>query len=263
MMCTTVCNVGFEFVKQQPVLQNPPLKLVICQLRFPRVIGLGESDLRPVQRGLARDYPAAEVGRMAEFGIGPQGISPTGDVEPVFHFRDETRAWTVAVSPASLSLETTAYVDFTDFITRWNAIADLVTGTLGIERQDRIGLRYVDELECPPDPKPEDIARVVRAELVGVVGAHPRTVRLVNSMSEQRFTQDRGVCTLRHGLVRRDGEAAYVLDYDFYDDDPKPLDLDAQVRLLADFNHGAYELFAWSVPPEQFATFQPEEQVAR
>jgi uncharacterized protein (TIGR04255 family) len=263
MMCTRVCNVGFDFVKQQPVLENPPLKLVICQLRFPRVIGLGESDLRPIQRGLARDYPMAEVARAAEFGIGPQGIGPTGDVEPVFHFRDETRAWAVAVSPASLSLETTAYVDFTDFITRWNAIAELVTGSLGIERQDRIGLRYVDELECPPDPKPEDIARVVRAELVGVVGAHPRAARLVSSMSEQRFAQDHGVCTLRHGLVRREAEAAYVLDYDFYDDDAKPLELDNQVRLLADFNHGAYELFAWSVTPDHFATFNPQEEGVR
>jgi uncharacterized protein (TIGR04255 family) len=263
MMCTRVCNVGFEFVKQQPVLENPPLKLVICQLRFPRLIGLGEADLRPVQRGLARDYPLPEVGRMAEFGIGPQGIGPTGDVEPLFHFRDETRAWTVTVTPASLSLETTAYVDFTDFVSRWHTIADLMIGTLGIQRQDRIGLRYVDELECPPDPKPEDIARVVRAELVGVIGAHSRTGRLVSSMSELRFTQDRGVCTVRHGLVRRDAEAAYVLDYDFYDDQPQALDLDAQVRLLADFNHGAYELFAWSVQPEHFATFKPKEQVTR
>jgi uncharacterized protein (TIGR04255 family) len=254
--------VAFEFVKQQPVLENSPLKLVICQLRFPRLIGLGESDLRPVQRGLARGYPVVEVGRMAEFGVGPQGIGPTGEVEQLFHFRDETRAWTVTVTPASMSLETTAYADFTDFVSRWHAIAVLVTENLGIERQDRIGLRYVDELDCPPDPTPEDIARVVRPEFVGAIGAHPRTRRLVSSMQELRFAQDRGVCTLRHGLVRRDGDATYVLDYDFYDDQPQALDLDGQVRLLADFNHGAYELFAWSVQPELFATFKPKEPVA-
>lgn len=258
-MCTRVCNVEFEFVKQQPILKNSPLRLVICQLRFPRVIGLGESDVRPIQRGLADEYPAAEVGRLAEFGIGPQGISPTGEVDPVFNFRDETQAWTVSLSSAALSLETTAYVDFTDFITRWHALADLVTGSIGVERQDRIGLRYVDELGVGPDPHPDDIARVVRPELVGVVGAHPRTARLVNSMSELRFAQDRGACTLRHGLVRRDGEGAYVLDYDFYDDAAQVLDLDAQIRCLAEFNHGAYELFAWSVPPDHFATFEPEE----
>jgi uncharacterized protein (TIGR04255 family) len=263
MLCTRVCNVAFEFVRQQPVLEDSPLTLVICQLRFPRLIGLGESDLRPVQRGLAREYPVVDVGRVAEFGVGPQGISPTGDVEPLFHFRDETRAWTVTVTPTSLSLETTAYADFTDFVSRWHAVVGLVAENLGIERQDRIGLRYVDELGCPPDPAPEDVARVVRAELVGVIGAHPRTSRLMSSMQELRFAQDRGVCTLRHGLVRRDGGATYVLDYDFYDDQPEALDLDAQVRLLADFNHGTYELFVWSVPPEHFATFKPREPVAR
>ena len=263
MLCTRVCNVAFEFVKQQPVLERSPLTLVICQLRFPRLIGLGESDLRPIQRGLARDYPVVDIGRVAEFGVGPQGISPTGDVEPLFHFRDETRGWTVTVTPTSLSLETTAYGDFTDFVGRWHAMAVLVTENLGVERQDRIGLRYVDELDCPPDPAPEDVARVVRAELVGVIGAHPRTSQLISSMQELRFTQDRGVCTLRHGLVRREGGAAYVLDYDFYDDHPQALDLDGQVRLLADFNHGAYELFVWSVPPEHFATFKPRERAAQ
>jgi uncharacterized protein (TIGR04255 family) len=263
MLCTTVCNVAFEFVKRQPVLENSPLTLVICQLRFPRLIGLGESDLRPVQRGLAHDYPVVDVGRIAEFGVGPEGISATGDVEPLFHFRDEARAWTVTVTPSSLSLETTAYTDFTDFVSRWHATADLVAEALGIERQDRIGLRYVDELDCPPEPTPEDIGRVVRPELVGVIGAHPRTGRLISSMQELRFAQDRGVCTLRHGLVRRDGGAVYVLDYDFYDDQSQALDIDAQVRLLADFNHGGYELFAWSVPPEHFATFKPTEPIAR
>lgn len=259
MLCTTVCNMPFEFVKQQPMLENSPLKLVICQLRFPRLMGLGESDLRPIQRGLAHAYPVADIARMAQFGVGPQGIGPTGDVEQVFHFRDETNAWTVTVTPASLSLETTAYGDFIDFVTRWHMIAELTIESLGIERQDRIGLRYVDELDCPASPTPEDIARIVRSELVGVIGEHPRTRRLVSSMQELRFAQERGVCALRHGLVQRESDATYVLDYDFYDDQSQALDLESQVRLLADFNHGAYELFVWSIPPEHFATFKPRE----
>src|SRR4051794_22887391 len=110
IMCSRVCNVGFEFVKRQPILKNSPLKLVICQLRFPRVIGLGEADVRPIQRGVSANYPVVEVGRTAEFGIGPQGIAPTGELDQIFQFRDEPQAWTVNLSSAALSLETTAYV---------------------------------------------------------------------------------------------------------------------------------------------------------
>jgi uncharacterized protein (TIGR04255 family) len=259
-MCTTVCSVRFEFIKRQPVLENSPLKLVICQMRYPRQMGIGEEDMRPVQQALAARYPAVQVSRAAEMQLTPAGIAPGGASEPVFQFRSDDGAWTVTATRDSASLETTAYVDFTDFATRWYETSSAIVDALDLTRQDRVGLRYVDELKCSPRPTPDQIARIVRAELVGVVGAHPRTQSLLSSMQELRFAQERGVCTLRHGLVVRDGgDSAYVLDMDFYDDTPQPLDLEAQVQRLAGFNHGAYELFEWAIPPEHFATFQPKE----
>jgi uncharacterized protein (TIGR04255 family) len=257
-LCSRLCIVDFDFVKRQPVLENPPLQLVLAQMRFPHQIGLAEADVKPIQRALADIYPIPELGKVAEFSLGPAGASATGELESVFQFRSEKKDWTVTVTRSSISLETSAYLDFTDFIKRWYAAVSVVVEALGISRQERIGLRYVDELECPPRPSRSDLAEIVRDELIGIVGAHERTQHLVGSMQEMRFEQSQGVCTLRHGLIRRD-RAVYVLDFDFYDETPRDLDLEQQVKLLAEFNHSAYELFSWSVSPKLFETFKPQE----
>jgi uncharacterized protein (TIGR04255 family) len=249
-----------DFVTRQPVLGNPPLRLALAQMRFPRLFGLTEVDARPVQRGLAARYPQPSVGRTAEVILTPAGVTSGGETEPVFQFRSEDQAWTVTLTPASISLETTSYADFSDFIVRWDELLTLISGGLGIDRQDRVGLRYINELPCRSNPEPAEIKSLVRDELIGVVGAHARTQQLLSSMHEQRFAQDQGVCTFRYGLVAKaPDEMIYVLDMDFYDDRSTSFDREVQMRQLADFNRGAFELFQWSVSPELFATFDPQE----
>ncbi len=250
----------FEFVKRQPVLEDPPLKLVICQMRFSRLIGFSESDVRPIQQAVASTYPLAEVGRSANLVLGPAGISQTSEPEPLFQFRSDDGAWTLTITPESTSLETTAYHDFLDFLGRWVECAEIVLKTLDVTRQNRVGLRYVNELTCPPRPDAKALLQILREDAIGIVGRHPRASSLLQSMHEMRFAQDRGVCTVRHGLMpQTDDQSSYILDFDFYDDNPRVVDLDGQQRLLADFNHGAFELFRWIIQEDYFATFKPQE----
>jgi uncharacterized protein (TIGR04255 family) len=254
--------VDLDFVKRQPVLENSPLKIVICQMRYPRQIGVGEADVRPVQRALAHEYPTARVGRAAELIVTPAGVAPAGEPDPVFQFLSVDENWTVTVGRESLSLETTAYIDFTDFVKRWYTIMSAVTEAFDLTRQDRIGLRYLNEMPSPTPLVAADLTRIVRPELVGPLGATQRTEQLISSSNELRFAQDRGVCTMRHGLVQRpDNSSAYLLDMDFYDDVGTELDIEQQIRLLADFSHGAFEVFRWSIEPDHFATFRPKEPV--
>jgi uncharacterized protein (TIGR04255 family) len=262
-LCTKVCNVDWEFVTRHPRLENPPLTVVICQMRFPRQIGIDERELRPVQKTLAADYPNTKIARTAELALTPTGISAMGEPDQAFQFASDDGAWTVTVGPDAMSLETTAYLDVLDFLKRWHRIATAVVDALDIERQTRIGLRYVNEmsLQSSSPLTADDLRAWVRPVLFGVVGAHARTGRLVSSSNELRFAQDPGVCTLRHGLVQRDdATAAYVLDMDFYDDVPAPVDLDAQARVLADFAHGAYEIFEWALDPAYLEKLGPKEE---
>lgn len=253
-----VCNVDFDFVQEQPRLRESPLKTVLAQMRFPAQIGFGEGLARPIQRKLASQYPRAEIGTVAEVRLDATGVAPLA-TEPIFHLRDADGAWTVALSRSFISLETEAYVDFADFIRRWFDIVSVVADHLEIDRQERIGLRYVNELRMQPEPSVDELGALLRPELVGIVGAHPSTQRLRGSMQELRFAVDGGTGVLRHGLIPRERDAAYVVDLDFYDDMPSSLDAAAQARLMGRFNHQMFDLFRWLWKPEQFAKFAPEE----
>lgn len=254
-MCNRVCNMAFDFITTKPVLENPPLKLVLCQMRFPHRVGLSDSELRPVQKAVEADYPDTEIGNLAGLTLGPTGMS-AGEPERIFHFRSHGGAWTVTVTANSLSLETNAYVDFKDFLERWHNVATVVCGALDVSRQDRIGLRYVDELPCPPNPGKSDLEKILIPALVGPVGANEHVESLVASMNELRFAQSPGACTLRHGLVQKADESfAYILDIDSYDESSADVNLEDQAKRLAVFNERAYSLFEWAVEPDFFKTF--------
>lgn len=249
-----------ELVADQPVLRKAPLKTVICQLRFQEVLGLSAEDVRPLQKTFAQRYPMLEREEGLEMNLAAEGLQPTGNVRRTFRFRDSEHHWTVTLTPDSLAIETNAYAHFRDFAERWCHVAEATVHELEIPMQDRLGLRYINQLPFSAEPTQEQLAQLVRPELVSLVGAHEvRTSQLLQSQQEARFVQEDGVLTLRHGLMpASDSGRAYILDFDYYDEEPKALDLQEQIRTLVDFNHGIYDLFQWCVTEDTFASFDPD-----
>ena len=155
-MCNTMCNVDLDFIKAQPRLESSPLKTVICQVRYPTQLGFSDSRLRPVQRALAASYPRVEVAQLNEVRVDASGITPLA-TEDVFHLRDDSSTWTIAISRTFLSLETSSYADFPDFLRRWHVIVSVVADELDLERQERIGLRYVNEVPIARQPTASEL----------------------------------------------------------------------------------------------------------
>jgi uncharacterized protein (TIGR04255 family) len=264
-MCITMCNMVLDFDHvghpQQPLLRKAPLVLTACQLRFPLVLGFSDELVRPLQVELGADYPDVEIQALQQVQFGPVGITVTGDAQRMFRFHSHRKDWVVTVAPNALSLETTAYKGFRDFVGRWQQVAAACVKALDLEHQERIGLRYVNELAAPEQATHEDLLSLVRKDLLGPIGAHPATTRVFKAWQELRFTQDAGALTLQHGYAQRPPKGwAYVLDFDHYDDEGKAIDLESQVNGLAQFNHRTYELFAWAVNEELFESFEPEVQ---
>jgi uncharacterized protein (TIGR04255 family) len=247
---------------RQPLLKRTPLALVVCQLRFPLVLGFSDELVRPLQVALASEFPDVEVQDLQQVQFGAEGITVTGQHQRLYRFRTHETDWVVSVGASALSLETTAYQGFHDFIGRWERIAEAAIGTLDLRHQERLGLRYVNELPAPEGATRDDLVALVREELVGPVGAHARTQQLLKAWQELRFQQDDGVCTMQHGYAQRaENGWAYVLDFDYYDEHGKPIELETQMRGLAEFNHHTYELFEWAVNEHLFASFEPQRRV--
>lgn len=249
---------------RQPRLKKAPLVLVVCQLRFPQVIGFGDDLVRPIQVALGSDYPDVAIEDLQQVEFSPAGIKVTGTHQRLFRFRTPEQDWTATVGPESLALETTAYDDFASFIKRWVSTAEATVEALKLQHQERVGLRYVNQLAAPESGTRDDLMKLVRPELLGIIGTNETTARPTKSWQELRFQLDDGACTMQHGYAQRadTSEWTYTLDFDSYDDARKPIDLQSQVRTLEQFNHRTYQLFKWVVNDELFASFGPEEKVS-
>lgn len=265
-----VCNVRQlidEAVVERPRLENAPLRAVICQVRFPRRLALGEEEVGPIQRAVGKRYPlllqeqAIELSTV-EPGTSPRAFfAPTGSQQRIFRFQDLEQRWTATVGSEAISLETTDYMGMKDMLVRWSELIEAAAAALGITAQTRVGLRYINELPCP-GPRREDLSGWVREELVTLIGAHRRTEDTLRLVSHAQFRQPEGaLCNLRHGIAPDEGEEGrfvFLLDLDCFRQQQEALDLGGQIRLLAALNQAANDLFDWSFPARTRAGFGPE-----
>jgi len=247
---------------RNPKLRRAPLRVALCQLRFPIRLGFGDLDVRPIQDEISSRYPRTDREVQQLFQITPERVEQMQTPEMVYRLRSEEGEWIVTMTSSFVTLETTKYSRFHEFLERWIEILDTTTRHLGLERQERLGLRYVNELAVPEAASVTSALQlVIRPELLGLIGAEPLIEEPISSLQEFRFRHKSGMATLRHGLQRNDrDEAVYLVDIDVYDDAPRPLDREEQLSSLKQFNKTAYDLFRSSVTEEQFRSFEPEEE---
>jgi uncharacterized protein (TIGR04255 family) len=265
-----VCNVRElidDLVVDRPRLANAPLRAVISQVRFPRLLSLDDNDLSPLQRALARRYPLLSQERAFQMNVtsspSPNAFfTPTGTEQRIYRFSDTEKTWTVTIGSETISLETSAYDGMHDFLLRWTEVIGAAAEALPLSAQLRLGLRYINEVAAPGRAV-EQLQGWLRDELFTLVGAHgPRVAEPLHTFSQVLFRQpDGSLCNLRHGLApnpEEETETIFLLDLDCYREESGEFDLEGQVRSLVEFNKAAFEIFDWAFPDSTKAEFGPK-----
>jgi uncharacterized protein (TIGR04255 family) len=241
-----------------PQLRRPPLRSVICQLRFPTRVGFGDEEGRALQLALEDTFPLLDKQLQQIVQISSDGVQQVQASEPIFKLQTEDKTWTVSVASSAVSIETTNYVRFSDFLDRWTAVYRAVLGALDLQRQTRLGLRYQNQIEVP-EMSYATLKTIISAPMLGPIGRHKFTKRPIASFQEVGFVINGEQCTLRHGAQQVvDGGFAYVVDLDVYDEKTRHLDPENHFDQLMRFNEIAWDIFKWSVTPEQFRLFAPD-----
>ena len=236
------------------LFKRAPLVQVICQVRFPPILEIGKETPVEFQKRIRSDYPEFEV-------MDAVSISPATDAEKasfgsltaVLKFADQSRQWTISLSPTFVSLDTKKYSSFEMFLEKfqkpWNAAQecyDLSTLT-------RIGLRFINKLHITPGENPARYwADRINPALAGYLGTELMQGGVSQSQHEIRLQGDDYQLTIRHGLERK---GDYRLDYDCYTD--APTSSEGIESLLAKFNDILYGIFRWSLSERLFNELEP------
>lgn len=232
------------------VYENNPLKLVICQIRFPVLTRFEQPGfVAPFEEALQTAFPrvAQEQQVVIAFGQG----APTAPVTaPSWRFQNLEGTASALLARDALTLETTAYVRFEEFEpTIRSAFAAL--RVLGVAVRERLGLRYVNEIHHPNAATPSAWRDLLNPEILGMVGGELLGEDVIHALQNIRVREEDAIVVINHGFLGREaaanGDPFYQLDIDFGDERATPFDVDASLSQVVSFHDRIKSLFEMSL----------------
>lgn len=141
----------FNDEKQRSRYAECPLTEVVCQLRFPVILGIDKDAPAVFQELIRKDYPEytpnIERQQQVDFVATPAGVitQPAIQQETMNHcFTSADGNWRINLTSSFLALSTNAYDTWEDFRERlWLPVAALAQ-CYNPAYYTRVGLRYVD-----------------------------------------------------------------------------------------------------------------------
>jgi uncharacterized protein (TIGR04255 family) len=189
---------------------------------------------------IRRAFPHYERRMDLKLGITDKGMEQLP--QATHRFLSPDRAWVTWLRTSSFGVETRAYIDFEDFLSRVTHVIDGAQPCLDTDFFTRLGLRYINVLPA----KLGDIDGWINEALLGPMKTGPMS-GADRWSSEVSGSTDIGIYSFRYGLFGIEGEGQrYVLDADFA---AESVEWDNALSLLRHFNELNYYLYSWSIGP--------------
>jgi uncharacterized protein (TIGR04255 family) len=252
---------------------TPPLKQVVCQLRFPGLLRIADPTfVADFQEAIAGDYPEFRREQQMGFQVSTQGMAEASHVM-LYRFSDPEGAWSILLEESSVTLESRIYSTKEELLNRFERVATAAQETLGIETRHRLGIRYVNEFRRPGKTALADWRDEFRPEFLGFA-ASLFEEPVSYALQQVQVARPDGQFVIRHGLLRgttvpllpssatteteRQGPF-YLLDLDYSDAHPAPLDIAASKQKLRAYNDFIYRFFRWTLSERHHVALEPQD----
>jgi uncharacterized protein (TIGR04255 family) len=245
--------------REREILAGNRLKVVVAQVKFPPVHALNTSaGVAPFQDAIREWYPiAADRGHQVTLKLSTAGFENEGSQPGPWRFLTEDSAWTVALAPDSLSLETTSYLAYEDFQERFVQLLAALVEIVRPARLDRFGFRFLNELALANVRTLADWRPFIGEDLLALTGSGALSEKVTFAVQQVNLELDDGKIILKHGYSPRepgaDTPSVYVIDIDTFDDRPMAFDSAEVVRKMDLYNGWAWNLFRANVRDELVA----------
>lgn len=249
-------------------LRRSPLTLVVCQVRHDPVLGVADARSGiDVQARLEGLYPeiAPHHAMSMEVTIAGGGSQVSQDRASGWQMRSEDAAWTLTILPDAFSIETSAYLGWPDFLGRLSTLVSAVAAVYGPALEQRVGLRFIDEIDDPQITSPQQWKGWIRDELLGPL-AHSGFGPAVRG-TQQILELDAGSgyrVTLRHGTspVASGHRWIYLLDQDCFRQAGRSFSEDGVLTAATELHRVALQVFQSAITDALYAHLDPKEDSA-
>ncbi len=255
---------------ERVLFKNPPLRLVVGQVRFPLLLKFADGAfIAPFQEGLADEYPAVSREQQVSLQVSSKGLA-AGPGDTLLRFASRNGHWAVVLGEGALTLEVRGYSSIEEFTSRFERVLKAAKEHLHVKERSRLGLRYINEFRHPSGESLADWAKLLNPDLIGFAGRDLLGGPVEHMVQEVQSRRADGTFAIRHGLlVGRVVEPLppapapegrfYLLDMDYFDARAEPLDVERTTRALRDYNDVEYRFFRWSLTDALFKYMEPED----
>lgn len=237
------------------ILKPAPVHRVICQLQFDSSEQVASSQLGKAWAGeLADDLPrfAQLQGEVVTIQGSPDQPIPllSRNQERGWRFADDEDDTVVTLVPGSVALETSTYRSWEEFSAMFTRLVHLVGKTVDPAVEQRLGLRYINELASAPKVSKQVDPPVLGLRAHEVVGDSVRRV-------EQRVLvelDNRLMASVR--FLSAGADKASRLDIDVYRELGRPFAEDEVLETLTMLNSRALSLFQACLDDDYLASLK-------
>jgi uncharacterized protein (TIGR04255 family) len=219
---------------------------VAFELRYPPAPAFATQDgVLPLYEALRSQFPiiGPPPQTTIEIGVGSMGQTHSLTNVPV-RLMDRRRTLSAVIGPNAITVETTAYKHYEQFIDVVGDVLRVADRAAPIAGIQRIGLRYIDEVRVPGVATTNDWSGYINPALLAAVELHGTySVGTMQGIAEYRVS-DREATNLRFGaLAGRVVDPSGPLRVEAADDGPFFLiDLDS----------------FWTAPDDELPAFSPD-----
>ena len=249
---------ALQFPRQPEVrLRDSPLTEVICQVRFPTILRIGEMQPTELQEMVRQVFPHLTVEQGMLIGVPRPGskAAPSAESAPTtYRFLTSDRSTILSLAEDFYALSSTRYQHWDGFAELLELAHDAVIGVYQPAHATRIGLRYVNRFttQNTATGSVDEMLSRFQPDLTALLRADgwtdPREMR--NRLSLRNEEEQ---LTIQTGFGQEGDEQFFILDFDYFEDGELPLaDLVLRCRR---YHEVVYDAFRWCVPDETLRVF--------
>lgn len=219
--------------RKRVIYEKNPLKLVVCQLRFPVELQIEMGMVADFREQIRSRFPLAEEDTDESDLAIPDELAEQFPKELVdslslavnrrFQFKTLDKLWTISLSRNFIALETSRYVKWEEFREYIQLALMALVESYKVQYFTRVGLRYVNVIDRSAlDLQNREWHELLEDFIVGPLALQDDSIRVAEHQGIFLIDLDSpvDVVRIRHGLIEStsnaDAPSVYVLDNDFF-----------------------------------------------
>ena len=250
-----------------------PLVLVVAQVRFPALTRFDLDDrawIAPFLDQIVDQYPVQRQERALKIVISDSGVqNELGEGQ--LRFSTPDLGWSVILGPEHLALEARgkAYDTVEDFCRRFGQLT-LALAALGVQKQLRFGLRFINELHAPGGDEYAYWRATLNEQTLGFDAASELDATVYSTVAELAAVRADGIFRLRRGFFpagstvgplpiptpepKHESNGFYLIDMDYFKEEFTDFRTDLTDQIMA-YDHFAWRVFCWIVGEQLYQSF--------